>query len=98
MFHWRDNLFFGRCVDGAVRVLKFDAPKGMAAVRIKGDDGYMKISDFPDAEGTVASVNVLLDVRIPPDEWASIISSVAAMGEASGGYQAAKDFHSREKP
>lgn len=23
MFHWQDNIYFGRCKDGSVRILKF---------------------------------------------------------------------------
>lgn len=47
MFHFRDNLFFGRCKNGSVRILKFDAPP----------------SEWPDADMAAGHVvfNVTID-------------------------------------
>ncbi len=93
MFHQQDNLFFGRCSDGAVRIVKFDAPRGLTPMRAPGKAGYSEPSEYPHAEGEFNSVTVVFDVRIPAEHWASIISSVSAQGEESGRYYEALKWH-----
>lgn len=66
MFHWRDNLYFGRRADGSVRVLKFSVLPSHYQPR--ADDGHYE--------------RALLDVTIPAAEWASIVACVAASGDA----------------
>lgn len=81
MFHWNDNLFFGRCDDGSVRIVQFhgapfDWPKW---------DGV-----FDDAEKWPETV---IDVVVPPEQWASIIASVSARGETAQQYAIALAYH-----
>lgn len=77
MFHWNNNLYFGRKSDGSVRVLKF---KGTPSEWPKVDREY----EVPELE---------LDVTIPPNEWASIVASCSAGGEHDGGWQRALNMH-----
>lgn len=94
MFHDERNLFFGRCRDGAVRIVKFVTPNGQAPHAMwKPKDGNMAPSEYPDPEGSFNSVDVLLDLRIPAERWASIIASVSAKGEESGRYYEALKWH-----
>ena len=76
MFHQELNLFFGRCEDGAVRIVKFETPNGQAPHACwTHKNGGIIPTDHPTAEGTFNDVKVVLDVRIPADHWASIIAS-----------------------
>jgi hypothetical protein len=77
MFHWTENLFFGRKSDGAVRLLKFE----------RTPDRWPEVEKAADPRA-----GVLLDVSIPAAEWASITSSVSHAGEATN-YQHAVDLH-----
>src|SRR4051812_14135644 len=91
MFHWQDNLYFGRTVDGHVRIVKFDSPRSPHAMW-KHEDACTKATLYPEADGEFNDVKVLLDARIPPDSWASIVAAVSALGE-SGRFRQALDFH-----
>lgn len=77
MFHWTDNLFFGRRQDGSVRVLKF------------GSDWR---GGFPAADAP-AYPDAVIDKIVPAAEWASITSSVSRSGETSETYQRAVELH-----
>lgn len=79
MFHNRENLFFGRLPDGAVRILKFSANPYQG-------EGLSVDKRYHD-------VKVELDMTIPPNEWASIIATVSKSGEIDGGYYRALEFH-----
>lgn len=94
MFHQELNLFFGRCEDGAVRIVKFETPNGQAphACWTHKNGGTIP-TDHPTAEGVFNDVKVVLDVRIPSDQWASIIASVSAKGEEGGRWYEAKKWH-----
>jgi len=92
MFHWADNFFFGRCKDGAVRIVKFESPRSPQAMW-KHENAAYHPTEWPDAEGEFNDVKVVLDVRIPANEWASIIASVSAQGEENGRYYKALEWH-----
>jgi hypothetical protein len=79
MFHYKDNLFFGRMNNGSVRIIKFAKPP----------------KDWPQAEGFYTSYEdaVLFDVIVDADSWCSVISSVSAGGEWNNGFYKAKEFH-----
>lgn len=77
MFHWQNELFFGRRVDGSVRILKLPAVPSWEQWP-KADDEY------PEA---------LFDQTIDADSWASIVASVSAGGELFNRFYAAHDFH-----
>lgn len=77
VFHWKDNLFFGRKADGSVRVLKFD----------------LHPADWPRADEPGTPAPTMLDLTIPAAEWASIVSSVSKSGETSESYEAARALH-----
>lgn len=95
MFHWNENFFFGRCVDGAVRLVKFESPRSPHAMWKYSPDAVARATEWPDAEGDFNDVKVLLDVRIPAEQWASIVASVSAKGE-SDRHQEALHFHQDE--
>lgn len=85
MFHWSDNLFFGRKTNGDVRILKFNRnPPKWPTI----DGVYKSIEGYGGPPLTV-----LLDETIPTAQWASIIASVSATGETSAQYQDALAFH-----
>lgn len=67
MFHWCENMFFGRKQDGSVRILKFGSS--------------MNATEWPKAEGHYP--DAIFDVTIDQHSWCSIISSVSKRGEAS---------------
>lgn len=94
MFHWNDNFYFGRCTDGTVRIVKFDSPRSPHAMWKHGE-GVTSPTQWPDAEGDFNDVKVVLDVRIPAAQWASIVASVSKKGE-SGRYHEALHFHQDE--
>lgn len=81
MFHWQDNVYFGRMQNGSVRVLKF--PSGY-------EQGGWK-SGFPNADGEYP--NVIVDLIIPDNHWGSIVASVSHAGEENGRWYQAMDFH-----
>lgn len=89
MFHWTDNLFFGRRADGSVRVLKF---KNSPAEWPQSDFDYKTPGGFA---GDAA--DVLLDVIIPSDEWCSIIASVSAGGEVNNRFYLAQKWHNEKE-
>jgi hypothetical protein len=93
MFHWQDNFYFGRCLDGTVRIVKFDSPRAPHAMWKHGEDAVTRETDYPDAEGEFNDVKVVLDVRVPAEHWASIIASVSAKGEEGGRYYEALKWH-----
>jgi hypothetical protein len=78
MFHYKENLFFGRRKDGGVRILRF--PLGGNLVIPQG---------AADVEDPLANV----DLTIDSDGWASIVAAVSAGGEIDERYYAAKAFH-----
>ena len=79
MFHWNDNMYFGRHYDGGVRILKFSAP--------------LNQGEWPKVTESYHDVNVILDVTIPASQWASIVASVSKSGEQDGRYYKAEKFH-----
>lgn len=91
MFHWRDNTYFGRLPDGTVRVVKFSKPPHVMLRH--NEDACTVPTNYPAVDGEFRSVEVLLDIRIPPNEWASIVASVSGLGESNGRYQLAAEFH-----
>lgn len=78
MFHWQDNVFFGRKHDGSVKILRLAKPPedwhGWPAAD----------TEHPDA---------LLEIVVDADSWASIIASVSAGGEIFNRFYAAQKFH-----
>lgn len=91
MFHQRDNLFFGRLPDGNVRIVKFSGPPHV--MWWHNENACTVPTDHPRADGEFRSVQVILDVQISSNEWASIVSSVSRDGEANGRYYKALEFH-----
>jgi len=81
MFHYKNNLFFGRREDGNVRVLKIHPDH--------------KFPGFPTVNGPppVADQWVELDAIIDADGWASIVASVSKQGETGATFRQARDFH-----
>lgn len=57
------------------------------------DDGTVRVRHWTDFNGTPQWV----DWVIPAPEWASIVCSVSAEGETRERWDAAQDFHGREK-
>lgn len=93
MFHQRDNLFFGRMPDGGVRIVKFSGPPFVQWWH--NERACTVPTEYPQADGEFRSVEVILDVKISAEEWASVIASVAAQGESDGGFYRALDFHNK---
>jgi hypothetical protein len=62
---------------------------GFTYERIPGTEGdvRIRIRDHHGANG------IIREVTVPEMEWASVIASVAAGGETTESYQAARDFH-----
>lgn len=82
MFHYKDNLFFGRTATGHVRILKFKP----LAFKELGAKWPMVYEEYP--------VHLVeLDVTIDEYSWASIVASVSEAGESGGRYYEALDFH-----
>lgn len=81
MFHYRDNLFFGRMSNGAVRMLKFASPPREFP---QADRGYMT---------EAGDDGVVLDAVIDSNSWGSVVASVSAGGEENGRYYEIMDFH-----
>ena|ERR1700674_3530535 len=96
MFHWRDNTYFGRLEDGCVRVVKFSFSPH---VQWRHNEHLAMVpTENPRPDGEFRSVEVLLDIRIPAAQWASIVASVSALGESNGRYYLAEKFHQEERP
>lgn len=91
MFHWRDHTYFGRCEDGAVRVVRFSGPPHVQWWH--NEQSHTVPTNDPRPDGEFRSVQVLLDIRITPEEWASIVSSVSREGEGNGRYYEALKWH-----
>ena len=79
MFHYMNNLFFGRLADGSVRILKFHMDK-------KWPEGESPKIDqrYPDS---------MIDLEIDPNGWASIVASVSKQGETGERFYRAEKFH-----
>ena len=91
MFHWRDNTYFGRLPDGMVRVVKFSRPPYVQWWH--NEEAHTVPTENPRPDGEFNSVEVLLDIRIPVMEWASIVASVSALGQDGMRTYAAEKFH-----
>ena len=91
MFHWEDNMYFGRLPDGHVRVVKFS--RTPHAMWWHNENSAMVPTEYPRADGEFHSVEVILDLRIPPEAWASIVASVSKLGESDGRFYKALEFH-----
>jgi hypothetical protein len=87
MFHWQDNVFFGRRKDGSVRVLKFNQEQW---AWIKSE------INWPDVEGEYPSAEI--DLTIPDNHWGSIVASVSHAGEEDGRWYEAMEFHNGKLP
>jgi hypothetical protein len=92
MFHVENNLYVGRTVDGHVRLVKFNCPRA-PHVMWKYTAGVVSTTESPDVDGVFQSVEVVLDVRLTPEQWASVVASVSAQGESGGRFQEALTFH-----
>ena len=78
MFHWRNNIYFGRKADGSVRILAFS----------------VQPAEWPQADDPPSVLaNTYFDVSVDADSWESIIASVSAGGELFNRFYAARDFH-----
>jgi len=77
MFHLKNNIFWRRLRDGSVRVFQLKSPP----------------SDFPEANTSLNTANVVFDLVIDLDGWASIVASVSAGGEENLRFFAAREFH-----
>ena len=97
MFHLSDNFFFGRCSDGAVRIVKFDCPRAPHALWKHGADACTTRTEWPDAEGEFNDVKVVLDIRITAEALASVVASVSAGGEHDGRFYEALAWHNGQK-
>lgn len=86
MFHWNNNVFFGRMENGGVRILAFSATPDSWPVA----DGIYDPTDprFP----------VIFDQRIDANSWLSLISSVSAGGEVDGRFYSAERWHNSTGP
>lgn len=83
MFHWKDNIFFGRKFDGSVRVIAFN----------KSPAQWPTVDTVYDVEAYAR-----FDITIEPDAWASIVASVSAGNEEHGRFYTAKAFHESVGP
>lgn len=97
MFHYRDNLYFGRRADGAVRIVKFATDGGVRphACWFHNERAVTEQTEYPLADGEFRSVQIVLDLTIPAEHWASIVASVSAGGESSGRYHEARQLHEK---
>lgn len=77
MFHWQENIFFGRKNDGSVRVIEFKHTP----------------DQFPSAEKLYPAEELWFDCTIPPMVWASIVASVARGGETAETFNQALSLH-----
>ena len=94
MFHYRDGLYFGRRLDGSVRIVKFECGGRVPhAMWFHTERAVTEPAEYPLAEGEFTSVYVMFDVTIPLDGWASIVASVSAGGESNGRFYEARRMH-----
>jgi hypothetical protein len=77
MFHWQNEIFFGRRENGDVRVIKFMKPP----------------VEWPDAEREYKLSEAQFDFTIPADSWGSIVASVSHLGEQDRRWFKAMEFH-----
>ena len=77
MYHWRDNLFFGRLPDGSVRIVKMEKETDYS-------------TRFPNVDEELPGA--ILDVTIPGSQWVSIVASMTSAGE-SVSHDAVDDLH-----
>lgn len=82
MFHVRDNLFFGRMSDGAVRVLKFKSAPASS----------------PSAMLSYPPHLIEYEFIVPAASWASVVASVSLQGEDHGRFYVAQSFHMNPRP
>ena len=75
MFHTKNGLFFHRCANGYVNIIKTRDGKEIA-------DG---------------ATNIITDVTLAPEAWASVVASMSLLGETSDRYRKALDFHGMEE-
>ncbi len=62
---------------------------------IKTSDGKEPFSrSFPDSDKV--ETNIVCDVTLPENEWASVVCSVSKAGETAERWRAAREFHGTE--
>lgn len=83
MFHYKDNIFFGRKADGSVRIVAFNKPPAT----------WPNVDTVYDVEAYAR-----FDVTIDPDSWASIVSTVSLGNEIDGRFYSARKFHESTGP
>lgn len=94
MFHAIGNLFFGRRVNGDVRIIRM--PKDWApqkeAAWTAGPKGW------PSADSPFPFPGCESDTTLGPDAWSSVVASVSAHGETGPSFRAFRRFHDGCKP
>lgn len=84
MFHSRNGLFFHATGQGNVRI-------------IKTNDGKEPVSCLA-ANPDRVETNIVCDVTLPENEWASVVSSVSKEGETASRWNQARRFHGTKIP
>lgn len=84
MFHSRNGLFFHATGQGNVRI-------------IKTSDGKEPVSCLA-ADPDRVETNIVCDVTLPENEWASVVCSVSKDGETASRWDQARRFHGNEIP
>lgn len=84
MFHSRNGLFFQATGQGNVCIIKTS----------DGKEPYSR--SFPDSDKV--ETNIVCDVTLPENEWASVVCSVSAGGEDHARWMRARRFHGTELP
>ncbi len=79
MYHLRDGLFFARSNATDVCI-------------IKTADGKTPWRQSREA-GQPFDTNIVFELTVPENEWASVVASVSVLGENSQRWNAARDFH-----
>ncbi len=74
--------FFGRANDGSVRIIR------LRSVPL----------DPPKVDAQLHSSEALLDLSIPAETWASLVSGVSLIGETPKRHYEALAFHSNTQP
>jgi len=77
MFHWQNNIYFGRRKNGSVRMIKFKQNQ----------------ADWPNAELVHPTEETDFDLIIPDNHWGSIVASVSHAGEEDRRWYQAMEFH-----
>ncbi len=67
----------------------FHARDGLFFQAVGGSVRVIKTSDGHEPNGA----NVVCDVTLPENEWASVVCSVSAVGETAGRWREARVFH-----